>query len=148
MLATHAAQIGAVGLVAALDVVGLVLLNRHKLASPPVYRPWPQRRNAYWLLIAALVSFASWLDTRCPISAYMMAIKAYVFAFPVGLLDLYFSEARGVPLAVLVGTSLWCSTVLLRQAAVDVVWPTGGAGLPTLIVQTLTLRVVLVELGR
>jgi len=148
MLATHAAQIGAVGLVAALDVVGLVLLNRHKLASPPVYRPWPQRRNAYWLLIAALVSFASWLDTRYPISAYMMAIKAYVFAFPVGLLDLHFSATRGVNLAVLAGASLWCSCLLLRQVALDGGWPNGGAGLPPLIVDVLTPWVALVEVGR
>ncbi|KAJ1474098.1 hypothetical protein T484DRAFT_1971368 [Baffinella frigidus] len=98
--------------------------------------------------MAALVSFASWLDTRYPIGAYMMAIKAYVFAFPVGLLDLHFSETRGVPLGVLAGAGLWCSTLLLRQAVVDGGWPNGGAGLPPLIVHELTLRAALVEVPR
>ena len=148
MTVTHAAQFGAVGVVVALDVVGLVLLNRHKLASPPVCRPWPQRRNAYWLLMAALISFACWLDKRYPIGTYMMAIKSYVFAFPVGLLDLHFSATRGVPLAVLAGASLWCSALLLRHAALDGGWPNGGAGLPPLIVHALTPRVALVEVGR
>lgn len=43
----------------------------------------------------------------------------YVFAFPVGLLDLWFSSTRGVPLKVLAGASLWCSTMLLRVWLAD-----------------------------
>ena len=36
----------------------------------------------------------------------MLPIKAYSFAFSVGLLDLFFSDTRGVPLKVIAGPAL------------------------------------------
>ena len=87
------------------------------------------------------------LDVYYPIGHYALAVKAYAFSFPLGLLDLYFSQTRGVPRKVLLGAALWCSTMLLRQRLVDALY--GGAeGLPPVVQRELSPRSLLVEYVR
>eukprot|EP00493_Phyllostaurus_siculus_P023497 UN23833 len=96
------------------------VLNRYKKSHPTPSLSWEARRNAFWILIATSVSFSCFLDVHFPIEAkFMIPIKSYVFAFPLGLLDLYFSETKGVPMKVILGASLWCSTIILRNIAID-----------------------------
>ena len=148
---SHPVQLTAIGLACALDVIGLVLLNRHKAARPAEAAActwsWAARRNAYWLLIGSFVVLAVALDVYYPIGQYALAVKAYAFAFPLGLLDLYFSQTRGVPLKVLLGATLWCSTVLLRQRLVNA-WYGGAEGLPPFVLRELSPRSLLIECVR
>jgi len=51
------------------------------------------------------------------ITANAIAVKAYVFAFTLGLLDLYFSETRGVPFKVVLGASLWYNLYIMLLLA-------------------------------
>ena len=50
----------------------------------------------------------------------MLPFKSYTLAFSLGLLDLYFSETRGVPMKVLLGAILWCSTNIMRNIFLDI----------------------------
>ena len=142
----HPVQLAAVCAAAVVDVFGLIALNRYKRdQSQPCRWCWSQKRLAYWSLMAALTFVALWLDFNYPISAFLMPVKAYCFAFLVGLLDLFFSRTRGVPLQVIAGAALWCSTVLIRQF---VLGRTFGSITHPVIVRELSLRVVLVEVLR
>ncbi|KAL7548929.1 hypothetical protein ACHAWF_012186 [Thalassiosira exigua] len=117
---THPVQLWAMAAMAAADVVGLIVLNRHKRSNPAPTFTWEARRNAFWALIAVSVGISCYLDVHYDIDAkVIMSIKAYLFAFPLGLLDLYFSDTKGVPMKVTLGASLWCSTVILRNLAID-----------------------------
>jgi len=135
--------------VAALDVVLLVLLNRRKRATPASERgsklPWATRRNMYWGLIVGQVTLAVWLDTRYEISPWLLPLKAYIFAFPLGLLDLHFSSTAGVPLKVLLGAALWCSTVYVRQAAIETHF---GREMPPVMVRSVGARTLAIEAAR
>jgi sterol desaturase/sphingolipid hydroxylase (fatty acid hydroxylase superfamily) len=117
---THPAQLAAIAVVAIADIVGLYVINRYKKSHPAPQLSWERRRNAFWLLIALSVSTSCILDIYFPIDVkFIMPIKSYVFAFPLGLLDLYFSDTKGVPMKVILGAGLWCSTAILRNMAVD-----------------------------
>ncbi|KAJ1461225.1 hypothetical protein M885DRAFT_508106 [Pelagophyceae sp. CCMP2097] len=141
-------QLAAVGAVCALDGAGLVLVNRVKARGTVCDWSWSRKRAAYWSLMAASASFAVWLDAHYAISPNLMAAKAYCFAFPVGLLDLYFSNTKGVSPRVIPGAMLWCSTVVIRQVCLDLMYPNGGAGLPPKIIYELSASSVVVEAGR
>lgn len=117
---THPVQLAAIVVVAVADIVGLQVINRYKKSHPAPQVSWERRRNVFWLLIALSVSTSCILDSYFPIDAkFIIPIKSYVFAFPLGLLDLYFSDTKGVPMKVILGAGLWCSTVILRNMAVD-----------------------------
>ena len=99
---THPVQFAAMGIVLAIDLLGLVWINRIKQAQAAnssnntnerPYYSWEARRNACWAYMGTTASIATALDVFYPISGgYMGAVKAYLFAFPLGLLDLYFSN--------------------------------------------------------
>ena len=144
---THPVQLVAICTAAALNVVFLAVLNRHKKnqAAESCGWSWDRRRNTFWALMAAIFAIETGLDISYPISTLMLPIKAYSFAFSVGLLDLFFSETKGVPLKVVAGAALWCSTVLLRQMLVSAVWPLASR---PLVVREATVRSALVEAAR
>jgi sterol desaturase/sphingolipid hydroxylase (fatty acid hydroxylase superfamily) len=126
MLGTHPMQLASIALLGALNAAGLAIINARKRApggdheGKPSPVPWARRRNAFWLLISLLFAAAVGLDLWFPqVDPAVMSVKAYVFAFPVGLLDLHFSSTKGVPSMVILGAVLWCSTLLLRQWFVD-----------------------------
>ena len=110
---THPIQLYAISIACAANVIGLAVINRHKRRKQ-VGRAWSWelRRDAFWALMAVLLAIEVWLDSRYPISTHMLPIKAYSFAFSVGLLDLFFSDTRGVPLKVIAGHSRSASTGL------------------------------------
>jgi len=133
MQETHPVQIVIVIGVLLFDVVALAVTNRlkHREAkSTHCAITWRSRRNAYWAFITLSISASLLLDVYFDISPVLVPVKAYAFAFPLGLLDLYFSQTSGVPMVVLIGATLWCSTVYLRQVLVDIY--TGGHGVNTL----------------
>eukprot|EP01083_Nonionella_stella_P067609 178947_1 len=148
MDSTHTIQLAAMAIMGVIDVIGLFLINRYKKSrlSPP-QQSWNSRRNAFWILIAFTVTISCLLDVYYPIdSTYMRPIKSYVFAFPLGLLDLYFSDTRGVPMKVIAGASLWCSTLILRNIMVD-----SWFGRPVhalIVLKTLTPITLFVEMFR
>ena len=53
-----------------------------------------EERSACWVLIATLVTAAVALDVWYPIHHHTLVIKAYAFAFPIGLLDLWLGSTR------------------------------------------------------
>jgi hypothetical protein len=138
MATTHPVQLLAIATIILIDILALHWLNAAKKqqqhSSPPL--PWKAKRNRYHFLILTLVGAACLLDAHYPITSTMLAIKAYAFAFPLGLLDLRFSATDGVPMKVILGASLWCSTVLLRQWYLDE---------PIIMATTLNVRTVCVE---
>lgn len=138
MAATHPVQHLAIATIILFDILALHYLNAAKKqqqhSSPSL--PWPAKRNRYRFLILSLVGAACLLDAHYPITSTMLAIKAYAFAFPLGLLDLRFSATDGVPMKVILGASLWCFTVLLRQWYLDE---------PIIMVTALNVRTVCVE---
>ena len=126
MLGTHPVQLASIALLGALNAAGLAIINARKRApggdhdGKPSPVPWARRRNAFWLLISLLFAAAVGLDVWFPqVDPAVMSVKAYVFAFPVGLLDLHYSSTKGVPSMVILGAFLWCSTLLIRQYFVD-----------------------------
>jgi sterol desaturase/sphingolipid hydroxylase (fatty acid hydroxylase superfamily) len=129
---THPFQLAVMGMFLVVDLVCLVWINRIKQAQAaaaddknnknkrPAEYSWELRRNACWACMATTVSIATVLDLFFPIDGgYMGGIKAYLFAFPLGLLDLYFSNTDGVSYQVVAGACLWCSCTLLRQLAIN-----------------------------
>jgi len=113
---THALQLGSIAALGALNVAVFFRLNRAKhaeMADNSLWT-WAMRRNAYWTVMALFLSIGVCLDVYFPISPWLIPLKAYTFAFPVGLLDFYFSDTRGLSPQVLLGASLWCSTAYLR----------------------------------
>lgn len=145
---THPAQLGIICGMAMANAVALYLINRCKRRQheAPQFR-WTTRRNAFWALIATCVAASCFLDFLFPIDGrVVLPVKSYVFAFPLGLLDLYFSDTNGVPLKVMTGATLWCSTVILRQLFVDAWF---GTPVDTLVFVTeLTPLTPLLELTR
>jgi len=121
LASTHPVQLGIICGVAFANSAALVLLNKHKRSQQQAPQfSWTTRRNAFWSFIATCVMTSCVLDRFFAIdSKFILPIKSYVFAFPLGLLDLYFSDTKGVPLKVMAGASLWCSTVILRQVFLD-----------------------------
>ena len=119
---THPVQLGITCGMAVANTVALRLINKHKRRQRETPQfSWGARRAAFWALIAMSVTVSCLLDCYFPIDGrFILPIKSYVFAFPLGLLDLYFSDTKGVPMKVLAGAALWCSTVILRQHFVDV----------------------------
>ncbi len=74
---THPAQVAAIFAWLIGDVVGLAALNRLKASGRHrCHWSWPQRRLAYWLLIAATVLVEVLLDTQFAISSTALPIKA------------------------------------------------------------------------
>mmetsp|Transcript_941 Transcript_941/g.1553 ORF Transcript_941/g.1553 Transcript_941/m.1553 type:complete len:309 (+) Transcript_941:171-1097(+) len=118
---THPIQLTAIAIMATINIVVLFLLNKlKKTQSSAPQLSWEHRRNRFWALIASSVAISIVLDMFFPVDTkIMLHIKAYVMAFPLGLLDLYYSETKGVPMKVVVGAALWCSCVILRNFAVD-----------------------------
>ena len=88
-------QVAVIGVLLAANIAGLVQINRMKGSgvAPPSWS-WETKRNAYWVLIATLVTAAVALDVWYPIHHYTLVIKAYAFAFPIGLLDLWLGSTR------------------------------------------------------
>ena len=119
---THPVQLFAIASMAISDVVGLYLINKHKKLYPEAPKlAWTTRRNAFWTLIFLVVASACYLDTKFYIEPkIMLPLKSYTLAFSLGLLDLYFSETRGVPMKVLLGAILWCSTNIMRKIFLDI----------------------------
>ena len=142
---THPFQLTVIGAAIALDIIVLAYLNAAKRRGSSNTLSWPARRNRYWILIAALTSLATWLDAHYAITPTALAVKAYAFAFPLGLLDLHFSSTTGVPLKVVAGASLWCSCIVLRD---QLTAHLHGAPIPPVMVTTLSARTVLVEAVR
>eukprot|EP00986_Skeletonema_menzelii_P008901 scaffold3901_cov135-Skeletonema_menzelii.AAC.7 len=119
---THPIQLTGIAIMATIDIVVLFLLNKlKKTQSSAPQLSWEHRRNRFWTLIASSVAISIVLDNMFfPVDTkIMLHIKAYVMAFPLGLLDLYYSETKGVPMKVVVGAALWCSCEILRNFAVD-----------------------------
>jgi len=114
---THPVQRGVVAALLMLNVAALVLLNARKRrggGAPGAPTAWASKRRAYWALIASSVG-ASWcLDIAFDAHWLFVPLKAYAMAFPLGLLDLHFSSTQGVPLKVVAGAALWCSTIYIR----------------------------------
>jgi len=114
-------QLTVLAAVSALNVIGLVLINRHKREEKgkDCEIPWLWRRRAYGALIATSFSLSWWLDVHYDIHPLLLPVKSYVMAFPLGLLDLHFSSTTEVSLKVLAGAALWCSTIYVRLSLVD-----------------------------
>ena len=102
LASTHPVQLGIICGVAFANSAALVLLNKHKRSQhrAPQFS-WTTRRNAFWALIATCVT------TSCD---HLRSSQ---------MLDIYFSDTKGVPLKVMAVASLWCSTVILRQVFLD-----------------------------
>lgn len=162
---THPAQVAVFLVVFVLDVVGLLLLNRRKrrqqqdeaarrkktsvdgVVEAADHQPlsWRQRRWAYWVLMAASVAMSWWLDAHYEIHDLLVPAKSYVMAFPLGLLDLHFSNTAGVPMQVIAGAALWCSTIYFRMAFTNAYF---GRYVPPVLVQECSLWILLRELAR
>lgn len=162
METVHPIQITATSILLAADIIGLALLNKYKLKQQQRKQKhdWTFRRNSFWLLIAFLVSIAMSLDYLYPTTnAYFMPIKSYVFAFPLGLLDLYYADIitkkgtseksgrnNGVSMKVIPGAALWCSSVILRQIFLDLYY---GEKVETSVILTnFTISTPLIEMAR
>ena len=130
---THPIQLYAISIACAANLIGLAVINRHKRRKQ-VGRAWSWelRRDAFWALMAVLLAIEVWLDSRYPISTHMLPIKAYSFAFSVGLLDLFFSDTRGVPLKVIAGPAL-CVVSVNRVRAGAALWLGSGLGIALVI---------------
>ncbi|CAJ1423654.1 unnamed protein product [Effrenium voratum] len=123
---THPVQLSVLAAAACGNLMVLVLLNRSKGQEDQKAReaasagiPWSSKRLAYWGLIAALVGLSWWLDVWFELHWLLVPVKAYVMAFPLGLLDLHFSATAGVPLKVIAGAGLWCSATFLRWLLIN-----------------------------
>eukprot|EP00450_Noctiluca_scintillans_P001145 CAMPEP_0194499804 /NCGR_PEP_ID=MMETSP0253-20130528/15994_1 /TAXON_ID=2966 /ORGANISM="Noctiluca scintillans" /LENGTH=336 /DNA_ID=CAMNT_0039341591 /DNA_START=53 /DNA_END=1063 /DNA_ORIENTATION=+ len=123
LVETHPVQLAAISAAIVFDVVVLHVLNKHKrstrIPTDAEMPSWTTRRNSYWAVIATCVSLQVFLDIHYELSPWLLCVKSYAFAFPIGLLDLFFSQTRGVPMKVLAGAALWSSTVLVRQLLLD-----------------------------
>ena len=119
---THPVQLGVVAAMLILNVAVLVRINERKMrggGAPGAPAAWASKRRAYWALIASSVGFSWWLDIVFDAHWLFVPVKAYAMAFPLGLLDLHFSSTRGVPLQVVAGAALWCSTIYIRWLLID-----------------------------
>ena len=135
--ATHTVQLAIISAMLVADVAGLIFLNRLKAKGHRCRWSWPQKRAAYWILIASAITVEVLLDVQFPaITSTALAVKAYAFAFPLGLLDLFFSETKGVPLMCCAGAALWCSTIVVRNAIVNGL--IGGEGLSPVLVDSVS----------
>lgn len=114
---THQVQSFVVAFFLLFDVLVLFVLNKWKKSNFKKKNtiPWAKKRNMYWALIFSLVVLSCTLDVYFEISALLIPLKAYVLAFPVGLLDLYFSDTKGVPMQVIAGAGLWCFCTYIRM---------------------------------
>jgi len=99
----------------------------------------------YWLLIASSCTISVYLDINYQVHDLVVPAKAYIMAFPLGLLDLYFSETHGVPMKVIFGASLWCSTVYVRNYFVTGIF---GHRVPPLMVTDMNLWILFREFLR
>jgi hypothetical protein len=81
------------------DVAGLPGFNRAKAASSPgrgASYPWHAKRTAYWAYIAFSMAISCWMDATFDISEFTGVARNYALAFPLGLLDFYFSDVSHV----------------------------------------------------
>eukprot|EP00928_Gymnodinium_smaydae_P008645 TRINITY_DN13146_c0_g1_i1.p1 TRINITY_DN13146_c0_g1~~TRINITY_DN13146_c0_g1_i1.p1 ORF type:complete len:317 (-),score=51.40 TRINITY_DN13146_c0_g1_i1:231-1181(-) len=111
---SHPAQLAIVGGLFAANVASLFWINRIKAKGSTCTWSWKQKRAAYWSYMLAAVVGGCWMDQRYVANEYLLAMKAYVLAFPVGLLDFYFSDVKFVSAKAIVGAGLWCSTLMLQ----------------------------------
>ena len=129
-IVTHPIQKFVVILGFVLNIVALVVANtwmkrqRQKKqptidALPPRCWTWNRKRNCYWTLISFSLVFNITLDYFCDVSTTWIYAKSYVFAFPIGILDLVFSSVTenggGVSLRVIPGAMLWCSALYIQR---------------------------------
>jgi len=128
---THAIQITITVIAIVANVLGLVAVNAFKKKQKSLndttnktnpttnhdatrILSWEQKRAYYWALMFGMTFLGVWTDARYNISAGWLFVKCYAFAFPLGLLDLYFSNVQ-VSLRVLPGAALWCSTLFIQK---------------------------------
>ena len=123
---THPVHLALLAAAACANGLVLVFLNSRKQRTSEQGRAaasagiaWSTKRRAYWGLIAASVGLSWWLDVWFNLHWLLVPVKAYIMAFPLGLLDLHFSATAGVPLKVVAGAGLWCSTVFLRWLLIN-----------------------------
>ena len=116
---THFVQLAAIICMAAINLAGFVLVHREKRGKNRGQQvSWDAKRNVFWAyMLIALVCNIS-LDAQFSINGTLVPVKAYLFAFPVGLLDLCFATVDKVSPKIIVGALIWCSTVLIRNALI------------------------------
>lgn len=114
---THPIQILFTGAGMAFDVWGLQKINAFKRNNEkPPQVTWKNRQLVFRFYIVFIMFLNCLMDMWYPCDQlFVMPIKAYVFAFPLGLIDLYYSDTRGVSMSTLAGASLWCFCWLLRS---------------------------------
>lgn len=143
---THRVQLWATSALFGANAISIFALNRLKAKGHRCEWSWGARRAAFWGCVATSCSASMWLDSRYAIGRQFLNVKAYVFGFPLGLLDLYFSNcSQGVPaFTSLASAGLWCCTWVLRSLGVERFVPGGGAR----IVQDFSPVSMAKELGR
>eukprot|EP00929_Paragymnodinium_shiwhaense_P010144 TRINITY_DN114644_c0_g1_i1.p1 TRINITY_DN114644_c0_g1~~TRINITY_DN114644_c0_g1_i1.p1 ORF type:complete len:318 (+),score=36.97 TRINITY_DN114644_c0_g1_i1:77-1030(+) len=114
---THAVHLTAIAVSLTINVGGLAWLNRLKGSGGGGQRwPWERKRLVYWAYITFILLLGCYTDRSYPIQEQLLGVKTYTFCFSLGLIDFYFSETTHVPMQVVLGASLWYSTLFLRQS--------------------------------
>lgn len=142
---THPVQFGYLAVMLVLDSVGLIWINAlkqvHRQRGQSPAWNWTTKRNTYWALIGALVACNCYLDAHFAIDTlYLLQVKSYITAFPVGLLDLYFSEVYDglSPVRVLIGATGWCACqAILARVFIDFI---AGHHVTPMIVRDLSVE--------
>ena len=76
---------------------------------------WNRKRNTYWILISCSLLLNITLDYYYDVSTNWIFAKSYIFAFPIGILDLVFSSVtESTSYRVIPGAMLWCSALYIK----------------------------------
>lgn len=89
-------------------------MNAIKKAGQKCNLSWGEKRNIYYAYMLSVMAIDCYMNRAFEISYYFIIIKIYALAFPLALIDYYFSDVDKISLSTIVGSALWCSTVLIR----------------------------------
>lgn len=89
-------------------------MNALKKAGQKCNLSWGEKRNIYYAYMLSVMAIDCYMNRAFEISYYFVIIKIYALAFPLALIDYYFSDVDKISLSTIVGSALWCSTVLIR----------------------------------
>ncbi|GFH58020.1 predicted protein [Chaetoceros tenuissimus] len=148
---THSTQIHMMTLFFFLNISGLFYINKLKVSPKNTIGQkvkWTTKRNAYWGVVFTLLCTAVLLDVYFPIeTTFFHPIKAYIFAFPLGLLDLYYSKTNGIKFSkVIPGAGFWCLTLIMRHTFIRKHF--GEDEHNVILVQNLSLLTIPMEICR
>lgn len=113
-LGIHPIHLAVFGLAMGVNIAGVQWTNAIKAKGHKCHWSWAEKRTVYYAYMLSIMALDCCLNRYFEISYYFVIIKIYALAFPLGLIDYYFSDVDKISMNTIVGSALWCSTVLIR----------------------------------